>query len=223
MTLHKNGLVVGSSPHTRGAQETRRPRRGEGRIIPAYAGSTRVWRNGCLRCWDHPRIRGEHVPAVDPCCWGAGSSPHTRGAPKKREDRENAARIIPAYAGSTACGRGMDLRGADHPRIRGEHYFLVQPSSGGGGSSPHTRGAPTALHLGPRNTGIIPAYAGSTPCSWAACPWVWDHPRIRGEHGRSSLAAPVEAGSSPHTRGAPRSSIIWRNQRRIIPAYAGST
>ena len=51
------------------------------------------------------------------------------------------------------------------------------------GSSPHTRGAP--------------------PCSWAACPWVWDHPRIRGEHADEGLR--------------------FRASSRIIPAYAGST
>ena len=70
----------GSSPHTRGARQSAEWGQQKARIIPAYAGST-----GCRAARpcsesDHPRIRGEHVPAVDPCCWGAGSSPHTRGA-----------------------------------------------------------------------------------------------------------------------------------------------
>ena len=53
---------VGSSPHTRGARApTGRPP-APGRIIPAYAGSTRgrAWRD--RGCGDHPRIRGEHRP-----------------------------------------------------------------------------------------------------------------------------------------------------------------
>ena len=54
-------LVIGSSPHTRGAP-TRCLRRSSGRgIIPAYAGSTVVPIPGETLAWDHPRIRGEHT------------------------------------------------------------------------------------------------------------------------------------------------------------------
>ena len=60
MTLHKNGLVVGSSPHTRGAPlpPSAPPRRL--RIIPAYAGSTDAAAVAIEAPPDHPRIRGEH-------------------------------------------------------------------------------------------------------------------------------------------------------------------
>ncbi len=96
-------------------------------IIPAYAGSTASPSGGlqrvtgssphtrgalcrCLKtrchCWDHPRIRGEHMGPIDfawfyfriiPAYAGStvffpsseemsgGSSPHTRGAPRLRE------------------------------------------------------------------------------------------------------------------------------------------
>ena len=50
--------------------------------------------------------------------------------------------IIPAYAGSTRLFTEYERRGGDHPRIRGEHYYL---DSGVGSTA-----------------GIIPAYAGST-------------------------------------------------------------
>ena len=72
----------GSSPHTRGA-----PRRGS--ESPA-AGV------------DHPRIRGEHPFLVGRACGPPGSSPHTRGARVARIRPRMRARIIPAYAGSTA-------------------------------------------------------------------------------------------------------------------------
>ena len=175
----------GSSPHTRGALfRCRQP---------------------SSKPWDHPRIRGEHVPCAHPwlvvpgiipayagstshaaCVTSPvlGSSPHTRGAPRGANLRQSAARdhprirgehcrppvtsrppvgIIPAYAGSTDYSLGMDdedlgssphTRGAhsgcrrrrysrrDHPRIRGEHGW--------------------ALPSRERQTGIIPAYAGST-------------------------------------------------------------
>ena len=76
------GPPAGSSPHTRGAP-------GEDclghlmcRIIPAYAGSTGSIRWLLLRCWDHPRIRGEH---------------ETDTLAHKQQ-----VWIIPAYAGSTS-------------------------------------------------------------------------------------------------------------------------
>ena len=91
------------------------------------------------------------------------------------------------------------------------------------GSSPHTRGAPTAVPRWFWRPGIIPAYAGSTtPSTCSACPSA-DHPRIRGEHILLILSLSETAGSSPHTRGARGASDSIPVDRRIIPAYAGST
>ena len=136
-------------------------------------------------------------------------------------DEENG--IIPAYAGSTRLGKVEETLKGDHPRIRGEHFvkYGIVPSHTG--SSPHTRGAPRQSFRGVERPGIIPAYAGSTPPS---CPWSCfgsDHPRIRGEHLIWWAAAPMTAGSSPHTRGAPPQRHHRRPESRIIPAYAGST
>ena len=132
---------------------------------------------------DHPRIRGEHH--------------------RRRPVGAGRARIIPAYAGSTAR-RAQGLHGQrDHPRIRGEHGGVAWMGFGGTGSSPHTRGArPPALHWGAL-AGIIPAYAGST--------------RVEPDQPL------VPAGSSPHTRGAPPFRGRWPGSGGIIPAYAGST
>ena len=197
--------IPGSSPHTRGALSVGstiynaywdHPRiRGEHNqrhplpyadpgIIPAYAGSTHLrgsiqrppmgsspHTRGALAALgalpssvlDHPRIRGEHHPRE-----GAGLA---------------GARIIPAYAGSTRAlqaqvayhrGSSPHTRGAlirsnlkkhsrqDHPRIRGEHNLKRVRVNG--------------------ETGIIPAYAGST----------------------ITIPSRIERwrGSSPHTRGA---------------------
>ena len=71
----------GSSPHTRGALRGVQGVVGDGRIIPAYAGSTSLASSGVIPVWDHPRIRGEH--------------------PRQRRLPDRPARIIPAYAGST--------------------------------------------------------------------------------------------------------------------------
>ena len=94
---------AGSSPHTRGARRYPAADRGPGRIIPAYAGSTRPAPPGSSPKQDHPRIRGEHKPLLFAELRDRGSSPHTRGA------RYNAHKVA--------------LEAGDHPRIRGEHTW----------------------------------------------------------------------------------------------------
>ena len=51
--------------------------------------------------------------------------------------------------------------------------------------------------------GIIPAYAGSTWNPDTSGKERQDHPRIRGEHHSRVSESVRQAGSSPHTRGAP--------------------
>ena len=111
----------------------------------------------------------------------------------------------------------------DHPRIRGEHRSTPCFFRRLSGSSPHTRGALLAEDDPGLARRIIPAYAGSTqhwPARRTQSP---DHPRIRGEHQSTSRISRHSPGSSPHTRGAPRSHACAISRRRIIPAYAGST
>ena len=223
MTLHKNGLVVGSSPHTRGALVLQSGALVELGIIPAYAGSTMRYTFGHRTELDHPRIRGEHPPAGMESTIFPGSSPHTRGARSRSPARDDRCRIIPAYAGSTrhrAHGRRQDR---DHPRIRGEHGGGVAEAIAGYGSSPHTRGAQTTTPHHKRGKRIIPAYAGSTAGDGGSDEGGGDHPRIRGEHRRHLHGMVHGAGSSPHTRGAHTAVLTVAESNRIIPAYAGST
>ena len=173
----------GSSPHTRGAlapgtSETRQKRiipayagstdDGAGIvrvgrwIIPAYAGSTGLCNLGPEADPDHPRIRGEHVFPVPRAPVAMGSSPHTRGARCPSTRISSPARIIPAYAGSTASLGRYRVSPSDHPRIRGEHASAVPASIKVGGSSPHTRGARVDTVDVALTDRIIPAYAGST-------------------------------------------------------------
>ena len=176
---------MGSSPHARGAPRpsplSRPRRRGSSPHARGALGTTAQ-----RTCWgrDHPRMRGEHRrwtsdrlrgPGIIPACAGStrpcgstlpyvqGSSPHARGArrrracswpprwdhPRMRGEHGNSARpgapragIIPACAGSTGGSRGIEY--SDE------------------GSSPHARGARV---IAPRP---------SRTC--------WDHPRMRGEH-----------------------------------------
>ena len=172
---------------------------------------------------DHPRIRGEHSPLTDTQTAPAGSSPHTRGARRRRCPAQEDRRIIPAYAGSTwMLGLLAGLR-RDHPRIRGEHLLVIDELQGLYGSSPHTRGARPGRRRRGQGARIIPAYAGSTGSSRMISMQSPDHPRIRGEHRPLSAPRRTGRGSSPHTRGARLAGQCGDSGIGIIPAYAGST
>ena len=192
----------GSSPPTRGAHPRNGSHPGGAGIIPAYAGSTvrRAATRGCPR--DHPRLRGEHHEWLEFAGGPVGSSPPTRGAQRRHERGRRRGGIIPAYAGSTGGqGRGS-ARGADHPRLRGEHILEREGLSIQAGSSPPTRGAPAVPGRPGGPPRIIPAYAGSTERHAPERPPEQDHPRLRGEHVARHTASAASMGSSPPTRGA---------------------
>ena len=152
----------GSSPHTRGAPAGSQATLSFPRIIPAYAGSTSsIHTKGDVKR-DHPRIRGEHRLFTEYERRGGGSSPHTRGARPIMSYNAPWTGIIPAYAGSTTPAPPTVSRSSDHPRIRGEHFLSHPFSVSSTGSSPHTRGAPSAWSAPSLRARIIPAYAGST-------------------------------------------------------------
>ena len=177
----------GSSPHTRGALARRPLVLEAGGIIPAYAGSTGRCRSHRRRPWDHPRIRGEHKFRSPYYNAARGSSPHTRGAPPVEQVNPEQLRIIPAYAGSTQALHGERRPRRDHPRIRGEHAGAARAGNVLAGSSPHTRGALSALRSAIEDARIIPAYAGSTA------------PRRLDMHVRQRII-PAYAGSTPPRR-----------------------
>ena len=152
-----------------------------------------------------------------------GSSPHTRGARRRRSPASRSCRIIPAYAGSTAETTFIVPHVRDHPRIRGEHVAPGRMQVSVQGSSPHTRGAPVGDDDVFDVIGIIPAYAGSTAGSGGLRTTRSDHPRIRGEHMPWGKSDGQHPGSSPHTRGAPDAVFVGGSAGGIIPAYAGST
>ena len=216
-------LDLGSSPHTRGALGRAASTRLHRGIIPAYAGSTVREATQGTSVPDHPRIRGEHHGRRGESHSQGGSSPHTRGAHDPVEVDVHASRIIPAYAGSTALARVSSRHMPDHPRIRGEHGGDGDPPRCPGGSSPHTRGAPSSSRSPTVSSGIIPAYAGSTLDVQDRLTAMGDHPRIRGEHRCLFHRRDGPVGSSPHTRGALGGFLGVGVDLRIIPAYAGST
>ena len=157
----------GSSPHARGAPGRHPSGRAAGGIIPACAGSTETRSSGLTRCWDHPRMRGEHDERSRPPSHAVGSSPYARGAPSSVKYPLPPGRIIPACAGSTRRTSRRAYGRRDHPRMRGEHEYTPSAPPPQVGSSPHARGVPCGDAREGVRRGIIPACAGSTratPC-----------------------------------------------------------
>ncbi|KXI17745.1 hypothetical protein HMPREF3227_01356 [Corynebacterium sp. CMW7794] len=72
----------------------------------------------------------------------SGSSPLTRGAPRRGELVYILQGLIPAHAGSTCLAIYFFSLTRAHPRSRGEHPRWGTTHWGTDGSSPLTRGAP---------------------------------------------------------------------------------
>ena len=192
-------------------------------IIPACAGSTLFCHRFFGRFRDHPRMCGEHLPESAICGHSRGSSPHVRGALVQDFLQGLSTGIIPACAGSTVSWRIRRPPCRDHPRMCGEHNRGSSFGQSHKGSSPHVRGARQACDDALQESGIIPACAGSTTVGKTKLLFIWDHPRMCGEHADGNKTIQGAKGSSPHVRGAlhdHRISILFLG---IIPACAGST
>ena len=136
----RGGRVNGSSPRTRGTVQ-RQPQRGHShRFIPAHAGNRATAPRTTTTRAVHPRARGEQ--RLHRWCGPTknGSSPRTRGTVQAVHTLQVAGRFIPAHAGNRLWHRSQALRGAVHPRARGEQKLVDYAPGGITGSSPRTRG-----------------------------------------------------------------------------------
>ena len=91
------------------------------------------------------------------------------------------------------------------------------------GSSPLTRGKPSAAPGAGRSEGLIPAHAGKTIARLSSGPCARAHPRSRGENPPIARKDPTPPGSSPLTRGKRRRGGAAGFRPRLIPAHAGKT
>ena len=196
---------MGSSPLTRGKPHRRDDRSRHRRLIPAHAGKTFLTTWESSKRTAHPRSRGENPTARASLSRSGGSSPLTRGKPCLRLILCRCSGLIPAHAGKTHV-RGPQADGAEaHPRSRGENVVYCLSASAVAGSSPLTRGKRTpAYHQGARER-LIPAHAGKTKTDPGLYGQTAAHPRSRGENLIKEEAIRAETGSSPLTRGKPRS------------------
>ena len=133
-------------------------------------------------------------------------------------------------SGSSPRGRGKlnletvtDEAVVAHPRVGGENTLDGLVVDLATGSSPLTRGKLISLTPTVGRRGLIPAHAGKTVSVRITMSPFPAHPRSRGENrARMSRAAPT-GGSSPLTRGKPRTRHTQHVPRGLIPAHAGKT
>ena len=190
---------AGSSPLTRGKHQATDLARERPGLIPAHTGKTTRTRAQPPHSRAHP-----HSQAL-------GGVQYSQGG------------LIPAHAGKTVRTRARRASVRAHPRSRGENTLRQGSGPLMRGSSPLTRGKPAVGGDVPRGQGLIPAHAGKTERVGASLSLHPAHPRSRGENTSAALSTIIAQGSSPLTRGKPRSHGLPARSIGLIPAHAGKT
>ncbi len=154
---------------------------------------------------------------------GSGSSPLTRGKPRRLLDVLVDGGLIPAHAGKTRHHQRPHPHRRAHPRSRGENPILALILKCGCGSSPLTRGKHAHRLDDQRVRGLIPAHAGKTRRRGRLSSMTGAHPRSRGENFARVREIRQAGGSSPLTRGKRRGDGPRCRAHGLIPAHAGKT
>ena len=132
-------------------------------------------------------------------------------------------RVIPAWAGNTIGSPYRRGRLSGHPRVGGEHRVSEEGVWSTNGSSPRGRGTLDATAADKRFERVIPAWAGNTLTIPSLGTAKTGHPRVGGEHEFWINVRCRFSGSSPRGRGTPWAKPSERQERRVIPAWAGNT
>ena len=133
-------VLLGSPPRMRGKGIAIFRQLHHGRITPAYAGKSRLWRRPGTRCRDHPRVCGEKHQTFDSAAFPTGSPPRMRGKVRNVIELVCANGITPAYAGKRFKCHSQSSLCRDHPRVCGEKKQLHEIVRGARGSPPRMRG-----------------------------------------------------------------------------------
>ena len=153
---------TGSSPLTRGKRHHIRIIPLTHGLIPAHAGETPWYTLRQKVAAAHPRSRGENDAIQFDLEFSAGSSPLTRGKLHALMPVLPQVGLIPAHAGKTLADLPRAHARAAHPRSRGENDHVGGPAHHELGSSPLTRGKPSAATTPTPAPRLIPAHAGKT-------------------------------------------------------------
>ena len=110
-----------------------------------------------------------------------------------------------------------------HPHSRGENYERKTGQPITSGSSPLTRGKPSAARVRMTSMGLIPTHAGKTVALRYRTNRPPAHPHSRGENAPPFPPLLRDGGSSPLTRGKHRSIAGDAGRWGLIPTHAGKT
>ena len=214
----------GSSPRGRGTQPHRHRLQPGKRFIPAWAGNTTAAAPTPTSSPVHPRVGGEHNPAVERRLGSGGSSPRGRGTQLHAAQQYRQRRFIPAWAGNTSPAITYTTNAPVHPRVGGEHASGSVSRVSVFGSSPRGRG--THHHDDGQRSGcrFIPAWAGNTWRGWIPRCARAVHPRVGGEHAVNTAKSVLIYLVHPRVGGehGEHPNYVWQRER-FIPAWAGNT
>ena len=166
---------------------------------------------------------GEHYSCDEFYSKSVGSSPRVRGTLRQGSHLTHQSGIIPACAGNTARSHERVSANRDHPRVCGEHMWVLVTLALKRGSSPRVRGTQSTRFFRTLQSGIIPACAGNTAWPTLGLISVRDHPRVCGEHETMDWSVVKRTGSSPRVRGTRTANTGKHRFIGIIPACAGNT
>ena len=213
----------GSSPRGRGTRFEAQAAQASKRFIPAWAGNTRPKEVRYGATSVHPRVGGEHPSKLTKKEREYGSSPRGRGTQCLDPLELVRERFIPAWAGNTRFKARPFAPSPVHPRVGGEHRYVISDEYWERGSSPRGRGTRRPAGRCQATHRFIPAWAGNT-LSWAMQSMASAvHPRVGGEHRDEFHCSFIEIGSSPRGRGTHPVVFPAEFHRRFIPAWAGNT
>ena len=187
-------------------------------ITPARAGKSQTCPARRSRCRDYPRVGGEKGSTSIVLPMTLGSPPRRRGKVLTNGLVHGIDGITPAWAGKRAAPSMGCFSCWDHPRVGGEKLKTPIPALAGIGSPPRGRGKELCGVLGNEFAGITPAQAGKRPERLPCLAGRWDHPRVGGEKGSTSIVLPMTLGSPPHGRGKEVKSLLHFNRVGITPA-----
>ena len=114
-------MRMGSSPRMRGTRSRGANTELPHRLIPTYAGNTKIAPVHVSLTWAHPHVCGEHRLTLLRLRLRRGSSPRMRGTHFGRGTGEDAQGLIPTYAGNTTGTPQRSTSPRAHPHVCGEH------------------------------------------------------------------------------------------------------
>ena len=168
-------------------------------------------------------MRGEKCVDVVVISANKGSPPLARGKVSQRPEPAPITGITPACAGKSSPSSFPASRSKDHPRLRGEKFYLFNPDYLIKGSPPLARGKVFWLFVCGQCLRITPACAGKSLTQGLQEGMEKDHPRLRGEKKADKQMSAGKKGSPPLARGKVKQFWMRCPPSRITPACAGKS